>query len=354
MHELHCSSFNTRRLLSYLTPRAPPQVSLARRTARFTNVTTMPTIAEDNDISTPANALKLPTRRLVTEDKTDMPQFVQMMRRSLSITDPDVEAVNQTKASEARPFATEPMVRIPTPSPRPSYTLVSAPVPNQPNTETGTEGTSTMDSKSRPNPPDTSALCFQEGPSSVRGHDGSRDPPRQPQAGNVVETLRQWEDFKGLFGKDVDLNTTMNAFQTMLNQGQSITSRTVANPSSPNASITTAHNHTPIVNNLMISRYKRKRDKQREKQKQTDVAASGITANTNANKGKMKETVHAIVVPVDTETQPKMTKAVRKAAHKAEHKAAREELQNATWDSPLGLAPVRLSRNSLLGGQWFL
>ena len=264
-----------------------------------------------------------------------------MLRRSLSLADSDVEADNQTNASEARPFATEPMVRIPTPSPRPSYTLVSAPVPNQTNTETETDAASAMVSNSRLNPPDTPAFCSQEESSSARGHDGSRDPPRQKPATKLVEILRLWESFKGqliekqLIEKESDINSIMNTFQTVLNQGQSITSSAVANQSPPNASIVMAHDHTSVVDNLMISRNKKKKEKKRDKQKQTDIAASGITADTTANKGKMKEIVHAVVIPVGTEPQHKMTKA--------ERKAAREELQNATWDSPLGLAPVRLS-----------
>ena len=226
--------------------------------------------------------------------------------------------------------------------------------------ETETVDPSTMVSKSRPKTPDTSVFCSQEGTSSARGHDGSRDPPRQKQATNLVELLRLWESFKGqlierqLIEKESDVSSVMDTFQTLLKQGQFITSSAVANQSSPNASITMAHNHTSVVNNLMISRNKKKKEKKREKQMQTDIAASGINASTNAIKGKMKEIVHAIVVPVDTEPQHKMTKAERKALRKAERKAAREELQNATWDSPLGLAPVRLSYNKSPGGQWSL
>ena len=316
----------------------------------------MPIIVEDNDISTPADAMRSPTRRLVTEDKTDMPQFVQMLRRSLSLADSDVEAANHTNTPEARLFATEPRVRIPTPSPRPSYILISAPAPIQTNTETETDGASTMVSKSRPKPPAAPVFCPLEGSASARGDDGSRDLPRQKQLAEVLRLLesreRRYNHLEEQIIEERSNNRkVINMVQTLLHQDQPITSSAVANQSSPNASINMAHNPTSIVNEAMLSRAQKKREKrqekrkqkQKQKQEQTDVAAPGSTANTNANKGKMKEIVHTIVVPVDTIPQRRMTKEKPKALPKAERKAAREE--NATCDSPLGFAPVRLSYN---------
>lgn len=269
-----------------------------------------------------------PRRRLATQDKTDMPQFVQLLKRSLSIADSDVGAAKQTHTSPTRPLAIDPIVRIPTPSPRPFFKIVSAPTPNQMNTETDS---ATMVSKSRPKPSFASASCPQEGPVSAQDHGGSRNPLHQEQAMGLAEVLRLLDTkerhIKRL--KDqlseavVDISSIKEKVQTLLNQGQSITSAAVANQSSPNAPIMMAHNHTSVVNEAMSSKRKKK-----GKKSKTNVLLPAIAAKTNADKGKRKEIGHATVVPIGTEPQSRI------------------------MNSPLGLAPVRLSCNWLLGGQW--
>jgi len=327
-----------------LDPRAPPQVPLARRSSRFPNAATMPTIAEDNDMSTSTKAPTMPTRRLVTEDKTDMPQFVQLLRRSLSIADSDVGAADQKKTSPTRPFVPEPVVRIPTPSPRPLFTLVSAPMPNQMNTET--DG-ATMVSNSRPKPSAASASYSQEGPISARDRDGSRNRPCPENATSLAEVLRILENkekhLKSLKEHinetQSDISTIKNMVQTLLNQGQSVTPTAVANQSPPNAPITTVNDHTSVVNKAVSS--SSKKNKGRKKKTKCPAPEIMIIATNNADKGKRKEIDHATVVPIDTEPQRRMTKAERKAAWRAEIKLE----QKTTKNSPLGLAPVRLSYN---------
>jgi hypothetical protein len=288
----------------------------------------MPTIAEDNDKSTFTKTFTTPTRRLVTEEKTDMPQFVQLLRRSLSITDSDVGAANQTTQRSA----TNPIVRIPTPAPRPLFTLVSAPTSNQMNTET--DG-AIMVSKSRPQPSAASASYSREGPISAQDHDGSRNRPYPERAADLAEVLRLLEDkerqmeskerhMESLQEQFIeakeqyieaksDLRSITNMVQILLNQGQSATSAAVANQSLPNAPIAMVNNLTPVVNNIMISRNKKKK----RKKKETNGLAPKLAAKTNVNKGKGKE--------------------IGEAENKLE--------QKSTKNLPLDLAPVRLSSN---------
>ena len=134
-----------------------------------------------------------------------------------------------------------------------------------------------------------------------------------------------------------DIRSIVDTLRTLLHQGSSITSSAVANQSSPNASITMAHNHTSVVNKAMPS----SNNKKKGKKKKAHVPVPEITAKTNANKGKMKDIVHATVAPVDTEPQSRTRKAGREAARGEESKLH----QKATKNSPLGLAPVRPSYN---------
>ena len=266
---------------------------------------------------------KTPTapRRLATQDKTDMPQFVQLLKRSLSIADSDVGAANQTHTSPTQPLAIAPIVRIPTSSPRPLFKIVSAPTPNPTNIET--DG-ATIVSKSRPKPSAASASCPQEGPISTQDHGGSRNQLHQEQAMGLAEVLRLLTTKERhikrleyqLSEAVVDISSIKEKVQTLLSQGQSITSAAVANQSSPNAPIMMAQNHTSVVNEAMSSKKKKK-----GKKSKTNVLVPAITAKINADKGKRKEIGHATVVPIGTESQRKIT------------------------NSSLGLAPVRLSCN---------
>lgn len=340
----------------------------------------MPTIAEDSDIST--NASIAPIENLVPEvnTKTDMAHFAQLLRRSLSIADAGVEAANQADSSNTRRDATGPIVRIPTPSPRPAFVLVSAPTQDQTNTKT--HNTSAMVSGPHLNPGAAPTSCSQEASASHQNHD-LRDRPRQEQSIDLQEALRLLETkeilYKGLEAQITevksDISSVKNLVQNMfklLNQGQAIPSAAVANQFSPNASMTGAHNHAPIVDNAIPSGNKNKK----ERKKKTGVPTFVIAANANANKGKKKKLVHSTVASVDAGPSRTMTraegkerkaarkerkaarkerKAVRKAARKtaAEQQQVEEKLeQEAMKKLPLGLAPVRLSYPWLLGGRW--
>jgi hypothetical protein len=279
----------------------------------------MSTIEEDVDA--PVNVLSAPA-----ED-----DIAQLMRRSLSIVDSDVGGANQTHTPKIRPVTTTPIVRIPTPSPRPSFVLVSTPTLDQTNTKTPDASVTASDTRPEP------SLRSQE----VRQtHSGSRDRPRQPNV-DLTDILRRLatkeRHFKGLkeqaSAAERDLNAMRNMIQSLLDQGQSIP---VLNQSSANSSKAAAHNHVPIVGKAIPSGKRRK-----EKKKKTNAPTSEVAVNVDANKGKQKEVVHATVAPAFTEPQREMTRA--------EHKAANQ--QQAMKRLPLGLAPVCPSMFWLLAGR---
>jgi hypothetical protein len=203
-----------------------------------------------------------------------------------------------------------------------------------------------MVSEFRPKP---SAASPQGELVSARNHDGSSGQPHQEQAMGLTELLRLLDNKEKRFQEQIkeqireqarehnsEMSEIKDMIRTLLNQTQPITSTTVANQSSPNASINIAHNHTSVVNMAMSSSNKKKE----KKKKKPRVPAPVIAANTNKGKGKGKQIVHATVAPVDTEPQYEIKRAERELEQKATKK-----------NSPLGLAPVRPSHKWLLGGQ---
>jgi hypothetical protein len=287
----------------------------------------MPAIAEDGDIS--SNALTTSPRGLITEGsaKTDMAHFAQLLRRSLSIADCDVGADNQTNTSRTGLVAAVPIVRIPTPSPRPSFVLVSAPTPNKTNTNTNTNtethGTSATVSECLPKPSAASTSS-----SSRQDRDNSREKLCKEQAPGLIDILRLLEDkerrYKSLqtqlIEEKSDIGTIKNMVQTLINQGQSMSSTAVANQSSPNTSMSIAHNHASIEDKAMPNGHKNSV----ERKANTDIPTPGVVANVG--KGKTKAIVHATVAPI--EPKRKMTNAERKAAsnqRRAEKKSAKRE-----------------------------
>jgi hypothetical protein len=206
---------------------------------------------EDTDIST--GAPTAPTRTLVTEDnaKTDMAHFAQLLRRSLSITESEPGAARQTKISKTLPVATERIVRIPTPSPRPSFVLVSSP------TKTNAETRDVSATVSGPQLTPSAAFisCSRGDSVSNQNRDGSKDRPRQRQAIDLAHLMETKEEHlkslkthlkslkyqakslnehaksleEQIIGAESDISSIKTMVQTLLNQGQLIPSTAVVN-----------------------------------------------------------------------------------------------------------------------------